>query len=302
MASAPILMVTASLLFAAMGVCVKWASSQYGTGEIVFYRGLTGALMMTLLSRRGGRSLRTALPAMHFGRCVVGVSALLLWFFSIGHLPLATAVTLNYTSSVWMALFMIGGTAVMGQRAGGVDLRLVATVLVGFAGVALVLRPTIERDQLWYGLLGLGSGVLSAMAYLQVMTLGRAGEPEYRVVFYFSLTGMAAGAAIATGVHGWHGHDLRGAALLLSIGTLATAAQMMMTRAYAIGATLANAALQYLGIVFSFAFGVLLFGDPVTWMALAGMALIIGAGLAATRLRSGAVPADAARAANPTES
>ena len=295
-------MVTASLLFAAMGVCVKWASAQYGTGEIVFYRGLIGALMMALLARRGERSLRTTLPGMHLGRCLVGVSALLLWFFSIGQLPLGTAVTLNYTSSVWMALFMIGGAVFVGQRPAGLDLRLVATVLVGFGGVALVLRPTIDQNQLWYGLMGLGSGVLSALAYLQVMTLGRAGEPEYRVVFYFSLTGMAAGAAIASGLHGWHAHDLRGAALLLAIGGLATSAQMMMTRAYAIGATLANAALQYLGIVFSFIFGALLFGDPVTGMALAGMALIVAAGLAATRLRS-TVPVDAAaRAANPNES
>jgi drug/metabolite transporter (DMT)-like permease len=300
--TAPLLMVTASLLFAAMGVCVKWASAQYGTGEIVFYRGLIGALMMALLARRGGRSLRTTLPGMHLGRCLVGVSALLLWFFSIGQLPLGTAVTLNYTSSVWMALFMIGGAVFVGQRPAGLDLRLVATVLVGFGGVALVLRPTIEQNQLWYGLMGLGSGVLSALAYLQVMTLGRAGEPEYRVVFYFSLTGMAAGGAIASGLHGWHAHDLRGAALLLAIGGLATSAQMMMTRAYAIGATLANAALQYLGIVFSSIFGALLFDDPITGMALAGMALIVVAGLAATRLRS-TVPVDAAaRAANPNES
>jgi S-adenosylmethionine uptake transporter len=81
-------------------------------------------------------------------------------------------------------------------------------------------------------------------------------------------------------------HTRHGLALLLAIGVLATAAQMMMTRAYRIGRTLTNASLQYLGIVFSFVFGVLLFDDPVTWMALAGMALIVSAGLAATLLRS----------------
>ena len=59
-----------------------------------------------------------------------------------------------------------------------------------------------------------------------------------------------------------------------------------MTRAYRVGNTLSNASLQYLGIVFSFSFGVLLFNDAVTWMALAGMALIVGAGLAATLLRN----------------
>jgi S-adenosylmethionine uptake transporter len=64
-----------------------------------------------------------------------------------------------------------------------------AAVLLGFVGVALVLRPTITSDQLWHGAAGLLSGLLSATAYLQVTALGRAGEPEVRVVLYFSLGG-----------------------------------------------------------------------------------------------------------------
>ena len=71
----------------------------------------------------------------------------------------------------------------------------------------------------------------------------------------------------------------------------------MMTRAYASGATLGIAALQYLGIVFGFAFGVWLFDDPVTTMSLAGMVLIMGAGVAATQLRGRTPTASAA----PTE-
>jgi drug/metabolite transporter (DMT)-like permease len=48
-------------------------------------------------------------------------------------------------------------------RSNGPDYRLVLAVLAGFAGVALILRPTIEQDQLWHGLMGLLSGVLSAV-------------------------------------------------------------------------------------------------------------------------------------------
>jgi drug/metabolite transporter (DMT)-like permease len=288
--SAPWLMLAASFLFATMGVCVKLASSQYSAAEIVFYRGLIGVLFIVGLVRQRGGSLRTAVPAMHFWRSISGVCALVLWFYAIGQLPLATAMTLNYMSSVWMALFLIGGAVMLGSDR--VDGRLVATVLVGFAGVALVLRPTLDQNQLWYGLAGLSSGMLSALAYLQVTALGRAGEPEYRVVFYFSLGGTAAGALMMAAISGAHAHTARGLALLLAIGVLATAAQIMMTRAYTIGRTLSNASLQYLGIAFSFAYGVLLFDDPVTWMALAGMLLIVGAGLAATLLRSRRAPAD----------
>ena len=193
--SAPLLMVAATFLFATMSVCVKLASALYTTGEIVLYRGLVGVLMIALLARRQGLSLRTTVPGMHAWRSIVGVSALSLWFWSIGQLPLATAITLNYMSSVWMALFLIGGAVVAGAQR--VDPRLVMSVLVGFGGVALVLQPTLDKDQLWPGVVGLGSGMLAALAYLQVTTLGRVGEPELRVVFYFSIGSALAGVCMA---------------------------------------------------------------------------------------------------------
>jgi drug/metabolite transporter (DMT)-like permease len=284
-------MVLASLLFATMGVCVKLASAHYTTGEIVFYRGLVGALMMAGFARWQRGTLRTTVPAMHFWRSLSGVTALCLWFYAIGNLPLATAMTLNYMSSVWMALFLIGGAVMLGGQR--VDGRLIATILAGFGGVALILRPTIEQDQLWHGLIGLLSGMVSATAYLQVTALGRIGEPEYRIVFFFSIGGVAAGAATML----WTGvtphRTLEGPALLLAVGLLATVAQLMMTRAYSIGRPLVNASLQYLGIAFAFVYGVLLFDDRITWMAVAGMALIVVAGLGASMLRSQTAPADA---------
>ncbi len=289
------LMVLASLLFATMGVCVKLASAEYAPGEIIFYRGLTGALLIALIARSRGASLATRVPATHFWRSLTGVIAMFLWFYSLGNLPLATAMTLNYMSSVWMALFLLGGAAMLGSAR--VDGRLIGTVLLGFAGVALILRPTIEQDQLWHGLIGLLSGMISATAYLQVTALARAGEPELRIVFYFSLGGALFGL-LTTLFTGMHMHSVRGAALLLAVGVLATVAQLLMTRAYSNGRTLVIASLQYLGIAFSFGYGVLLFADHMTWMAFAGMLLIVCAGLAATQLRGRSTAA--ADAANST--
>ncbi|ANH71054.1 DMT family transporter [Mitsuaria sp. 7] len=290
--SAPLLMVLATLLFATMGVCVKLASAYYGAGEIVMYRGLVGTLFLFALSRAKGLSLKTAVPAMHFWRSLSGVIALSLWFFAISKLPLATAMTLNYMSSVWMALFLIGGAVLMG--AAKVDPRLIITVLLGFVGVGLVLQPAMEDQQVWHGLAGLASGMLSAMAYLQVTSLGRAGEPEFRIVFYFSMGGVVAGALTTIVSHGgWHGHTWTGAALLLAVGVLATAAQLLMTRAYGTGKPLVNASLQYLGIVFSALYGVLIFGDLLGLLSWLGILLIVVAGLGATLLRARNTPKDA---------
>jgi len=277
------MMVLSSLLFATMSVCVKLASADYGPGAIVFYRGLVGALVIGILFRARGGTLRTPVPGMHVGRSAAGVAAMALWFYALGGLPLATATTLNYMSSVWMALFLIGGAIMFGARR--VEGLLVAAVLLGFAGVALVLRPSMDAAQVWPALAGVLSGVLAALAYLQLTALGRAGEPEERTVFYFNVGSMAIGGLLMA----WEGagrHSVRGLMLLLAIGILAAAAQMLLTRAYTVGRPLANAVLQYLGILFAFAYGVLLFGEGITGSALAGVALIIAAGLMSTRARA----------------
>ncbi len=294
-------MVLASLLFAAMGVCVKLASSMYDATEIVMYRSLVGVLMVGALARWQGVSLRTTVPGMHVARSVAGVGALSLWFFAFGGLPLATAMTLNYMSSVWMALFLLGGAVFMGARQ--LDMRLFAAVLAGFVGVALVLRPSMGPQQAWPGVAGLLSGMLAALAYLQVTALGRAGEPELRVVFYFSCGGALAGAVMSLVLgDGLHSHTVYGAGLLLAVGTLASLAQLCITRAYAIGRPLVNACLHYLGIVFAYMLGVLFFHDPVTLSATLGMLLIIGAGVTATWLRGRLAPAPKDSQFNPSES
>lgn len=275
-------MVLASFLFATMSVCVKLASAHYNAAEIVFYRGLIGLVAMFLLSRLQHCGLRTHHPWAHVWRSVCGVTALSLWFYAIGQLPLATAVTLNYTASVWMALFLVGSAWIMGTAR--VDPRLVTAIAVGFIGVALILQPTLTQNQLWAGIVGLLSGMLSAMAYLQIATLGRLGEPEVRVVFYFSLGSVVVGG-FSTVVLGASEHSVRGVLLLMGVGLLATAAQWALTRAYASGSRLVNASLQYLGIVYSFVYGVIIFDDPVTFLALVGMLLIVGAGTVASRLK-----------------
>ena len=283
-------MIAASLFFAGMSVCIKYASLHFGPLEIVCYRGAIGLLVMSLLSRSRGVSLRTDVPMMHAWRNLVGVSALVAWFYAIAHLPLATAMTLNYMSGVWVAAFVIGGTLVMGRLA---DVRrqgpLILAVMAGFAGVVMMLRPTLDQNQLFAGLIGLLSGLMSALAYMQVAALGRVGEPEARTVFYFSL-----GATLAGGVgmlfFEMHPLDTVHALWLLPVGVLAALGQLCMTRAYTRGATMVVANLQYSGIVFAALFGLFLFGDRIPLIGWLGMATIIASGITATFLRARALP------------
>jgi len=284
-------MLLASLFFATMGVCIKFASTHFNSFEIVAYRGLVGVLFLIGFTRMRGVTLGTSVPMMHFWRSVVGVIALTAWFYAIAALPLATAVTLNYMSSVWIATFLLGGALLTQGRNAPIRQQgpLFLTVLAGFAGVAMMLRPTLNEDQVMGALVGLLSGIFSAFAYLQVAALSRAGEPESRTVFYFSVGAVVAGALgmLFVGASAWHWPS---ALWLLPIGLLAVLGQLCMTRAYSRGATMVVANLQYSGIVFAGIYGLAFFGDVLPLMGWAGMALIIVSGIAATVLRSRAVP------------
>ena len=281
-------MLFASFVFAIMGVCVKLASDTSSTSEIVMCRGLVGMLLIAGFARLQGVSLRTALPWHHAWRGLVGVSALWLWFFAIGRLPLATAMTLNYMAPIWIAAIVFTLGWWHGQRR--FEWGLAAAIVTSFAGVALLLQPTIHADQWLGGLLALISGFLSALAYIQVKKLGQLGEPEYRVVFYFSVSGVIAGllsgladSYLRTG-HFQILHALSGTDLLLlgSIGVTATVAQVAMTRAYRLGAMLVTANLQYTGIVFSSVWGILIWGDHLELSGWLGIVIILASGIAAT--------------------
>ena len=255
-----------------------------------------------MLARRQGVTLGTRYPGMHAWRSLVGVVSLGAWFYAIAGMPLATAMTLNYMSSVWIAAFLVGGTLLAWVPVPGRDgsvarpplqAPLVLTVLVGFGGVVLMLRPTIGDNQGFAGLLGLLSGLTAAFAYMQVIALSRIGEPETRTVFYFALGSAVAGglATLATGVSPW---DWRHGLWLLPVGVLAALGQLCMTRAYSNAktpaATLVVANLQYSGIVFAAFYSLIVFDDRIDGMGWAGMALIVASGIAATVLRQRAVP------------
>ena len=267
-------MIAASFLFACMGVCVKFAAATHSAVEITFYRSFISLLMMYALVRLRGVPLATPHWRWQVTRGIVGFSALFSYFYAITLLPLATAVTLNYASAIFLALYL--ALAGWQMRKG-----MLGALAIGLFGVVLLLRPTFHADQLVGGLIGLGSGVLAGMAYFSVRELGARGEPETRTVFYFSLV-SSVGAALWLAFSEIHPVDWDSGLLLLGVASFATLAQLAMTRAYSRGKTLMSAALAYSTVIFSSLFGMLFWGEVLPASAWAAIALIILSGIAAT--------------------
>lgn len=273
-------MLVAGLLFAIMSVFVKFAAGQFSSAELVFYRSLFGLVAIYWVIRRRHPHLAQPFATRHWLAHAVrggsGFVALLLFFHAIGTLPLSTAVTLNYTSPLFLALLL---TVWHGEKP---HWPLLAGVGLGFCGVLLLLRPSFNGAQLGAGLMGLASGFLAGVAYLNVRQLSRLGEPDWRIVFYFTLVSTL-GAGAWVGLGSWHVPDWRATGLLLGLGASATLAQLALTRAYRLGNALTVGSLAYSTVVFASLFGMLLWNEILPVQGWLGMGLIVASGLVCVR-------------------
>jgi drug/metabolite transporter (DMT)-like permease len=271
-------MIVAGFLFAAMGIFVKLGAEHFGAAELAFYRSFFTLVVVLAVVRARKGTLRTPHMASHLIRGIVGAISLLGYFYAITRLPLSTAQTLNYTSPIFLA---IATTVVLGER---FSPWLLVAILLGFCGVAMLLQPNFEEGKEGPAMIGLLSGIFSAWAYLSVRTLGRLGEPDWRVVFWFGVVAsiICAGWQLATGT--FHAVRWDNAWILLGLGICGTGAQLAMTRAYRTGNTLVVGAFSYSTIVFATAATILLWNDRPTPLEWAGMAVIIASGIIAMRV------------------
>jgi len=269
-------MLVAGLLFACMGVFVKLGAAHFSSTELVFYRSLFGLAALFFVA--GGHRMQLATPHWkgHLWRGLAGLASLASYFYVITVLPLATAVTLNYTSPLFLALVT---TWLLKER---LHWPLATAVALGFLGIALLLKPTLHEDQLGVGLLGLCSGFFACMAYVNVRELARRGEPDWRVVFYFTLIATALSGLWMLG-QGFHALSAQNIPLLLGLGLTATLAQLALTRAYRLGRALVVSSLSYSTVVFSSLFGAALWGELLAPEAWLGIGLVVLAGVISLR-------------------
>lgn len=272
-------MLGSGLAFALMGVCVKLAAADFGAAELVFWRSVASVVVSALLLWRMDLPLRTRHFGMHARRGLSGFASLFMFFHALTTLPVATAMSLNHTSPLFVALLF----AVLSRERIGAGLAV--ALLVGFGGMLLLLRPALDASQLWPALIGIGSGAMAAVAYWNVRKLVERDEPEERVVLYFALFCVAGSFAWMLPQR-WSPIGVDNVLPLAGAALLGTAGQIFLTRAWGRGNAMVTATLSYSGIVFAAVLGIVVFAERLPAIAWLGIALIVAAGIAALRLRA----------------
>ncbi|MFC0225398.1 DMT family transporter [Serratia aquatilis] len=272
-------MIVASAFFALMGVCIKLASAKVGFFDIVFYRSFINVAIVALLIKLKNIGFRTRHLSLHMKRAAIGNAAMYCGFYSLIHLPIATATTLGYTSPIFQSVITF--VTAKGQLTG----KLLFSVLLGFVGILILLRPDVPHGEYAATLIGLLSGLLTALAYFNVGKLVRTGEPELRVVFYFSLVGTLVGA-VMTSFIGFTALDSITLLCVCAIGIFGSLGQITLTRAYGTGNAVIVSILSYSTIIFSTLLGYLIFDESLSSSAAVGMVLIILSGALAILRRT----------------
>lgn len=269
-------MLVAALGFAIMGALVKVGAQKFSAAELVFYRSLLGLVSIWLFIFTRKLPLATPYIGKQMSRALVGFASLVLFFYAIAHLPLATAITLNYTSPLFLALFM---PFFLHEKPRKI---LLLALMIGFIGVSVLLKPTINQDSWFAGLMGLLSGIGAALAYVHVKQLGQVNEPDWRTVYYFTLV-SSIGAGFWMLIDTFHQLSWQDLPILAGLGLSATIAQLAMTRAYRTGNTLVVASLAYVTVLLASLFGVIWWHEHLSLDAWLAIGLIILSGIISIR-------------------
>ncbi len=265
---AALLMLGSTLFFGLMTVAIKLAAQSLHTFEIAFFRNFFGLVAaLPLLVRHGPDLLRTAQLPRYVFRCAIGMMSMLAGFWAIGHLPLAQAVALSYSTPIFVT---IAAVVFLHEQ---VRARRWAAVALGFVGVVIIVRP--GSDSFSAGtLVALAAAVLSGIVSIQIKQLSKV-DPADRIVFITTLLWVPMSLLPALTVWEWP----RGIVWVwvIAAGFLGTSGHMLWTRALKLGDVSALTPISFMQLPLVAIAGWLLFQEPLDrWTAL-GAAVIFAA-------------------------
>lgn len=265
---AALLMLGSTLLFGLMTIAIRLASATLHTFEIAFFRNFFGLVAATpLVLRHGPDLLRTSQLPRYLFRCAIGVVSMLAGFWAIGHLPLAQAVALSYSTPIFVT---IAAVLFLHEQ---VRARRWAAVALGFIGVLIIVRPGSAGFSAGT-LVALAAAVLSGIVSIQIKQLSRV-DPADRIVVFTTLLWVPMSLMPALTV--WRWPEGIAWAWVIAAGFLGTGGHMLWTRALKLGDVSALTPISFMQLPLVALAGWWLFQEPVDRWTATGAAIIFAA-------------------------
>ena len=260
-------MIVSSIAFASMWVMIRFASHDVHAFVIVFFRNLFGTLVLVPMMVRNKGLMKISRLKANLRRATSGFIATTGTFYAVSHAPLATALSINYTSPLFAT---VAAVLFLGEK---IQARRVAALIVGFAGMLIVVRP---------GALPMTPGVLAAMvsavstAFSIIAIRQLVALDDSRSVAAWAFILMTP-PSLVLALFYWTPPPWQTWPLLFVIGCVAAVGQLAMNRAFALAE--ASAVLPYDFVRFGLVtiFGITLFHERLDAMTIVGGIVIFAA-------------------------
>ena len=262
------LMLTSTVFFGLMAVTIRLASARLSTFEIAFFRNLFGLLALLPLLRYSVPGVfRTRQLPRYFVRSAIGIGSMLCGFWAIGHLPMAQAISLSYSTPLFVTIAAVIWLGEVVRR------RRWTAVILGFIGVLVIVRPGTEGFSAG-SLVAIAAAVLSSVVAIQIKQLSRVDPPDtivfYTYAFWVPLSFIPA-------LFAWQWPQGIEWLWLVAIGMFGTGGQLFWTRALKLGEVSALTPISFMQLPLVTGLAWLLFDEGVSHWTVAGALIIFGA-------------------------
>ncbi|MEQ3664505.1 MULTISPECIES: DMT family transporter [unclassified Olleya] len=257
-------MTISALGFALLNVLVK-QSSHFNVNQVVFFRSI-GTLFFTVpFLLKNKINFLGNKKGLLIARGVVGCIAMTLFFMSLNHLSMGSAVSIRYISPIFAAFFAI---FLLKEH---IKYFQWICFFIAFLGVVILkgFDNNIDTLGLLYALL---SAVFTGLVYIIIRKIGSHDHPIV-VVNYFMIISAIIGGVLS--INHWTNPQGMEWVLLLSLGIFGYFGQLYMTKALQNAEINQVAPLKYIEVVFTMIIGAIWLQEIYTLISLLGIILII---------------------------
>lgn len=258
----------AYFMFSVMVLFAKLLSVNHSVIEIAFYRNLIGSLpflfVVFALGRRDILVLRTR-PVLVGFRAILGSISLVVTFWAFSLMPLADTTALLFASSLFVPVL---GVVFLKELVGPYRW---SAVIIGFAGVVIMARPTGDVYVLGISV-ALCAAFLHATLQIILRYLGRFESPE-TISFYFFIIGTVVTALALPFVAVTPATSE--IPLLFGVGLSGAAAQWLLSIAYKNAPAAVVTIFNYTSIIWATLFGWMIWNEWPLPAVIAGAAIVI---------------------------
>ena len=257
-------------LASCVGAMGKHVSTMVDISTIVLFQ-YAICLLLTLpwIIKHGHSALKSTRIGQHIVRSVSGCFCFYAYYLALKHIPLVDAAMLRTTAPLLVPIILL-----MGFKANIPKARWLP-LIVGFMGIAIILRPGQQGLSLWH-LVGFSSGIGLAVSMVYTRLLAQH-EPESRILFYYFFISLLFAAPFFAA--NYQPIPLQALPWLISIGIAMYYTFTIYTRAYSYVKASIVASTSYFAVVFAGIFDWIFWQHLPNMWTLAGVTLVIFGGL-----------------------